>query len=691
MSDRKKLKARNLKAFLRWAPPLHEMLLGHKPSSELVFDKDGEPDIVFNGKAVYGGKAKAFADDQVREFLKKPRRFVVAPVQPGQRDQVANRFLGAVLEQAKKDGVTFGPSHRTPNAYFLAVLGIGLGLHIDALVECTDCQVLIIAEQHLEGLYHSLEVYDWHRLFKGIDGKGGQVFFIINNEPAKISGGMRTIMQMANPSSADGITCFTHDASPQFTLAMEIFAQEMELIFTGLGFFYDETLMIRNSYGNLVSGDARLYQRPERPLTEIPAFIIATGPSLDDSISYLKANADKAIIISSGTAIRPLLVNGIVPDFHIETENINVFPYIDQVAKDFDLSSICLLASSTVDLGVNQFFDTIVYYFRGSLSAAPLFCQSESNCFLQPEPTVVNASLSFAIEAGCKENYLFGVDMGAKVASNHHSKDSTHFMPDNVALEDDLVFNHQVPGNFGGTCWTSTGFIAARESLSVAMQLFGEGQRFYNCSDGALIDGAEPLPAQALTLPDVEGGKEAVVRGIVDSFPIYSRQEFEKSWDLKKIIAAINSFIDNFIACVEGTKTFLDKRYLTDLMNLLSPTMDWTENPSKGIENAVLVLFRGSLFTILMDMEYYFNRITDVEKAAAIEHILRRELLNTAHGLREKAIEVLSDPANVPSQESNGEPIPDELIPELPYTWGDVARNAPCPCGSGKRYKHCHG
>jgi preprotein translocase subunit SecA len=24
-------------------------------------------------------------------------------------------------------------------------------------------------------------------------------------------------------------------------------------------------------------------------------------------------------------------------------------------------------------------------------------------------------------------------------------------------------------------------------------------------------------------------------------------------------------------------------------------------------------------------------------------------------------------------------------------TWGKVPRNAPCPCGSGKKYKHCHG
>ncbi|MGE0769484.1 MAG: preprotein translocase subunit SecA [Hyphomicrobiaceae bacterium] len=29
--------------------------------------------------------------------------------------------------------------------------------------------------------------------------------------------------------------------------------------------------------------------------------------------------------------------------------------------------------------------------------------------------------------------------------------------------------------------------------------------------------------------------------------------------------------------------------------------------------------------------------------------------------------------------------------PKDPATWGRVARNAPCPCGSGKKYKHCHG
>jgi preprotein translocase subunit SecA len=31
------------------------------------------------------------------------------------------------------------------------------------------------------------------------------------------------------------------------------------------------------------------------------------------------------------------------------------------------------------------------------------------------------------------------------------------------------------------------------------------------------------------------------------------------------------------------------------------------------------------------------------------------------------------------------------LDPKDPSTWGKVSRNAACPCGSGKKYKHCHG
>jgi preprotein translocase subunit SecA len=38
------------------------------------------------------------------------------------------------------------------------------------------------------------------------------------------------------------------------------------------------------------------------------------------------------------------------------------------------------------------------------------------------------------------------------------------------------------------------------------------------------------------------------------------------------------------------------------------------------------------------------------------------------------------------------QPDPQEMLDEDPASWvGVVSRNAPCPCGSGQKYKHCHG
>jgi preprotein translocase subunit SecA len=34
---------------------------------------------------------------------------------------------------------------------------------------------------------------------------------------------------------------------------------------------------------------------------------------------------------------------------------------------------------------------------------------------------------------------------------------------------------------------------------------------------------------------------------------------------------------------------------------------------------------------------------------------------------------------------------PESRNPDDPSTWGKVGRNEVCPCGSGKKYKHCHG
>ena len=62
------------------------------------------------------------------------------------------------------------------------------------------------------------------------------------------------------------------------------------------------------------------------------------------------------------------------------------------------------------------------------------------------------------------------------------------------------------------------------------------------------------------------------------------------------------------------------------------------------------------------------------------------------------ALAQADDPAFDPADPSGGgvatlhRPRPGtQADPNDPSTWGKVSRNAPCPCGSGRKFKHCHG
>jgi preprotein translocase subunit SecA len=53
----------------------------------------------------------------------------------------------------------------------------------------------------------------------------------------------------------------------------------------------------------------------------------------------------------------------------------------------------------------------------------------------------------------------------------------------------------------------------------------------------------------------------------------------------------------------------------------------------------------------------------------------------------------MADAALVPALAGNGNGTARSVDrnPQDPTSWGKVGRNEACPCGSGKKYKHCHG
>jgi len=65
---------------------------------------------------------------------------------------------------------------------------------------------------------------------------------------------------------------------------------------------------------------------------------------------------------------------------------------------------------------------------------------------------------------------------------------------------------------------------------------------------------------------------------------------------------------------------------------------------------------------------------------AGAETLARHGIGGAAGGAAPAAASVAARAAQIPARN-----------PQDPKSWGKVGRNEPCPCGSGKKFKHCHG
>lgn len=137
-----------------------------------------------------------------------------------------------------------------------------------------------------------------------------------------------------------------------------------------------------------------------------------------------------------------------------------------------------------------------------------------------------------------------------------------------------------------------------------------------------------------------------------------------------------------------------------------------------GITQETMAVFGGQKFVLSSLIEYWKAGFTQIavrvfeaaqkgylnfspDHALGMCEEMEREFNQVLAGLKVKKF---GPP--VPVDPATSKPAPVTLKPiAVPFdtgkprnmrnretaVWGAVARNAPCPCGSGKRYKHCHG
>ena len=106
-------------------------------------------------------------------------------------------------------------------------------------------------------------------------------------------------------------------------------------------------------------------------------------------------------------------------------------------------------------------------------------------------------------------------------------------------------------------------------------------------------------------------------------------------------------------------------------------------DPLNEYKREAFILFESMLARIRMEVTKFmaFVQIMAPEEQEKLEEKLAKEAKNIA---------IQSGKISNPKKGRNFSGT-SELDPLNPSSWGRVSRNAPCPCGSGKKYKHCHG
>lgn len=645
---------RNLAAFANYLPAIHRDLVAVKhPRSRLLISRGGDFDIEFGGVRLYGRGARRDAKLRVAEFFNQDftrTRFTTSPPDSSNLDKYANLAIYRILRRAAgKTGMNFA-ANRTRDCFHLIVLGVGLAAQLPLLVKETNCRHLVFIEPNIEFLRHSLFTFDWHKFLPDFLTAGKYISVEQHTTAKDIAVGLRNQARYINPAFMDGTYIFKSYRNSLFDTAAQEIAADTNLFMTGLGFLEDECDMVRNTYRNLKDYTGHIFNQ-SKMASPLPAFVVASGPSLDRDLAFLRANSDRAIVVSCGTSLRILLRNGIVPDFHMEMENVPaVAELMAKLSASFSLKDITLVASSTVDPGVKTYFDRVVFYFRAGLASYPMFATGPEAFIPQGLPTVANLGVSFSQQIGCRTIYLFGVDLGARDPARHHAKDAPYNAGE---LEFNTVIDQPVAGNLGGMVYSEMIYLWSRDTMQDVILYGGPRFTYYNCSDGVRIYGATPKLSQTITLPAAADKKKTVAE-ILYRFTKYTPELFDKSWTSRKRVLDVRRFQRTLHECCrprpragrteppQGSKYALD--YLQRVVRTIIPD---TDPPPE------MLICRGTIFQTMIGIYYYLNRVTDPRKRRAMERIAREEFVVLIDGVADRIVEFFHelDPEKIAREE----------------------------------------
>jgi hypothetical protein len=662
--NRLKAMAEANKAFFELHMPHHALLLQHAPESTVDISEQGDlfvryPDGSIKSLAInimeMEARLKAFEDlgDRPQILAYHNLRYFVEDPTHGDLQILHYSKLDAEYpNRARRHFAKFYPDNSglRPCPFYgeaeiplLIVFGSGMGWHIPRLLAQYRVRHLVVIETDIEAFRLSVFLQDYVLLSRLAAENDTDLIFIVQSEIEKIARSL-----MAAMLKSHGLPqFFIHGASlfyaieeeEKVTEIREIIIETLWELFFGMGYFDDELITVRHTFDNLKRNYPIFLER-KTIKDDAVAFVVGSGPSLDDLIPIIKEYGDRAVIFSCGTAISILYTMGIKPDFHVEKERPSVIEdvVIKSVGGDLDyLQDINFIGLNNVYSGVFNLFAKAGMIIKAADTMGAVLTEAgmPGDVILGGQPTVTNLAIEYALNVGFNRIFLFGVDMGSKVKEIHHSKNTVYvdMLPEEDDLKKFLLIQPEnsivVPGNFGGEAHTNKILAFSSRMITHHAQMHPEA-KIFNLNDGARIECVAPLPPGAFATEWIDGLEKT--RALELAFSAFR----DKAFDYEEIKAKLMESVDEFISRVETIVSREQSSY-ADLLDKMTEIHYLTFSPVHSGDSCAL-LFRGTVARLLSMTYNACGIIRDQDEVLAKAESDFLNLLDFLHAARNELV-----------------------------------------------------
>ena len=506
-------KAKNLEFFKRRFPAIHKHYgnLLMKRVELVVSPVEVDVDLQVDGKSLYQGRGKAtalrevemfLADNQPSELLKTFR----PPHASGYNyPRFASRSIRHCLEALPDRNNDFVGYPMGSFFSYIVFLGCGLGYQIETLLERVDVINALIFEPDEEKFAASLFTVDWEAICQRfLSKKGYDIRFAIGVDATtkNLKDLLEGVLNRRVPLHPVMTLYFNHQACGINKSIAEEVRKDIPTLFASWGNYDDEMKRLNNTAFNLRAG-GRFLKNVMSGTFYKPVVIVGSGPSIDQRLPLIRDCREKITLVSAGTGLKPLIINGLKPDFHVELDpDYLIFQLLDEIGRE-NLHGITLLAVNEVNALVPKLFDNVYFYAKAENPSSKAF-RLEKYAFAHCNPTCTNAAFAIFQQLGFRNFFLFGTDYGFKDKFRHHASGSVYGSRDENSkvsvMLNDLAKKAFIEGNLlevdsvdGGKIFTRGDYFTAMRSVERLLSIsHGNAQdlQVWNCADGAIISGA---------------------------------------------------------------------------------------------------------------------------------------------------------------------------------------------------------